>query len=35
MGWLVLELGRPGVLIACGVSAGMVEKYVRRRRNRK
>jgi hypothetical protein len=35
LGWLVLELGWPGVLIACGVGAGMVEMHVRRRRNRK
>jgi hypothetical protein len=37
LGWLVMKLGWPGLLIACGVAAGMVEMRVRRRRreNRK
>lgn len=36
LGWLVMKLGWPGVLIACGVGAVMVEIYARRRRkNRK
>jgi hypothetical protein len=32
LGWLVLTLGWPGLLIACGVGAVMVEMNARRRR---
>jgi hypothetical protein len=32
LGWLVMKLGTPGVLIAVGVSAAMLELTLRRRR---